>query len=59
MEEKREEELHTIEFTYKLVYDEPENHEHRYNLKGECTCGKVLPDIKPYPIAGGAQPWMR
>lgn len=49
MEEKKEEELHTIEFTYKLVYDEPEHHEHRYNSKGECECGKILPDIRPYP----------
>jgi hypothetical protein len=38
---------------------EPSTHEHQYNRKGECPCGKVLPDIKPYPIVGGAQPWMR
>lgn len=28
-------------------------HDHQYNKKGECSCGKVLPDdIRQYPSIG-------
>jgi len=41
----------------KWAHKNTPNHEHRYNSKGECVCGKVLADIRPYPLSGGATPW--
>lgn len=47
---------------YLVVIDEPNffgppPHEHRYDKNGRCLCGKVLADIRPYPLSGGATPW--
>lgn len=59
MEEKKQNEIYIVsepkfvgELRARSLFEsqiEPSTHEHRYNKKGECECGKVLPDIRPYP----------